>query len=533
MKDQSQIYPSIEQDEKGCYIIQGGKKNYLKDVEKKSNWLTSQEVNKIIELYYKKEPVEVPPDTQDEQIKLFIELFPNQYISLSTLTLDNTNYKFYIFTDGAFFGYAFLINDKFAHIDYTPKKLSDFITDDNKFNISNLPLQNNTIEHNGSCGLGTATDICEIIKKINNKTDNSQILQWLKSKTPNQERKLTVREQEFSTNVWNLNIKNNLAELLYQDPEPTIDIIAQSQKDEGLPINNNKSAQDINNEIIENLKAHYIQLFKEDGEIIFNEIKEANNTTADKNKTTETTENKIERLCTFISSIVKQQKDIEKELKEKSNNQIIIKSNNRLLDYQGFEVVICDKKSTTIERQKPKIFDSVIPDIKKDIDYAFCQKNNTNNFGFRFNSEAGELINAVNKEGASDEAKNTAWKKLLTEHDTVIFKLALDKQNYIRFYLNRDKDGKIEFASDEFLFSKEDAVKLSQDFAEYDEIKKRSKLKISDNERFDIHLYCKSGEKENDKDKEILKAEFNAQKPQNKITNTRIENQSLKKSQII
>ncbi len=553
MKNQSQIYPSIEQDEKGCYIIQGGNKKYLVDVEKKSNWLTSQEVNKIIELYYKKEPVEVTPDTQDAQIELFIQLFSNQNISLSTLTLDNTNCKFYIFTDGAFFGYAFLIDDKFAHIDYYPKELSNSIANHNKYATDNLPLQNNTIQHNGSCGLGTATDICEIIEKINKKTNDLQILQWLKSKTPNQERKLTVGEREFSTNAWDLNIKNNLVKLLDQDPEPKIDIIAQSQKAEELPINNNKSAQDINNEIIEDLKAHYIQLFgKEVGGEIFNEIKEANTTLTDKNKTTETIEGKIEQLCNFLSSIVKQQKDLEKTGAPKTNNESLYYQ-----DYQGLEVVIRDKNSQVtaqlLKQMKSQEINSLlIPDIKQDIDYAFCKQNQENqqktnkssegdvkqashNFGFRFNSKAGELINTVN-EGARVAEKDEAWKKLLTEHDTVIFKLASDGENYIRFYLNRDKDGKIEFAFNECLFSKADALKLSKDITKYNEIKELSKTTISDNERFDIHLYCKSGPNETDNDKQILKAEFNSntQKPQNKITNLSLDkkNQSINKIKI-
>lgn len=255
-----------------------------------------------------------------------------------------------------------------------------------------------------------------------------------------------------------------------------------------------------------------------------------------------------------LNEIIEQVNE-KKELKEKSNqqkpqsnNQIIIKSDNRLIDYRGFEVVICDKKSTTIARQKAKIFDSVIPDIKEDINYAFCKQNNqikaltttkgntkpaSHNFGFRFNSEAGELINAVNKEGASDEAKNKAWKKLLTEHDTVIFKLASDGKNYIRFYLNRDKDGKIEFAFDECLFSKVDALDLSKDFTKYDEIKEKSKKAIDKNERFDIHLYCKSGEKETDKDKEILNYPFNSnEQTQHIITDMNIE-KNPQKSQTI
>ena len=92
----------------------------LKDKEPDNNWLNSHEVNKIIELYCKKEPEEVLLDTKDLQIKGFAKLFTDR-ISLSTLTLNNNRYKFYIFTDGAFFGYAFLIDNKFAHIDYAPK----------------------------------------------------------------------------------------------------------------------------------------------------------------------------------------------------------------------------------------------------------------------------------------------------------------------------------------------------------------------------------------------------------------------------
>lgn len=242
----------------------------------------------------------------------------------------------------------------------------------------------------------------------------------------------------------------------------------------------------------------------------------------------------IDFLAFTLNETIKQvneEKELkEKELKEKSNqqkpqsnNQIIIKSDDRPLHYQGFEVVICDKNSQVTaqlseQNGSQEINSLLIPDIKQDIDYAFCkqnQQNNTNpashNFGFRFNSEAGELINAVNKEGASDAEKNTAWEELLKNHDTVIFKLALDGQNYIRFYLNRDKDRKIEFASDEFLFSKEDALKLSKDLAQYDKIKRESeKAAIDKDERFDIHLYCKSGPKETDKDKEILNYPFNS-----------------------
>ena len=139
------------------------------------------------------------------------------------------------------------------------------------------------------------------------------------------------------------------------------------------------------------------------------------------------------------------------------------------------------------------------------------------------------MINTVNK-GVNDEAKNKAWEDLLTNHDTVIFKLASNRQNYIRFYLNRGKDGKIEFAFDECLFSKDNALELSGDLTKYDEIKAKSTTKISENERFDIHLYCKSGPNKADEDNQILKAEFDTQKPQNKITNTSLDK---KTSQLI
>ncbi len=170
---------------------------------------------------------------------------------------------------------------------------------------------------------------------------------------------------------------------------------------------------------------------------------------------------------------------------EKLNNQIIINQDNKIIvSYQGFEVVIRDKNSQvtaqSLEQNESQEINSLtIPNIKQDIDYAFCKQNQQNNqsktlksqnnttttshdFGFRFNSKAGKLINTVN-EGVDDEAKNKAWEDLLTNHDTVIFKLASDGQNYIRFYLKRnDKSGKIEFAFDECLFSKEEALELSK-----------------------------------------------------------------------
>jgi hypothetical protein len=549
MKNQSQNN-NIQNDEDGTYIWRGDRKFYLKN--EGSNWLDSEEVYKIITAYcttlygnnidgavlFHQHLDDQETNTAKQIRDNFTQSFNQNNIDLTTLILgERMQYKFYIFTNGVYFGYAFLIDDKFAHIDYTPKNLSNFIADNNKYNIENLPLQKNTINHNDSCGLGTATDICEIIDKINKKTNDLQILQWLKSKTPNQERKLTVGGEEFSTNSWNLATKDRLVELLYQNKavaltnqDQATNIIAQQQEAEKLPINNNKSEQDIYNELIEDLKANYIQLFKEDGETIFNEIKEANTTTADTTKT----EDAIERLCTFFSSVVKQKEDLQKQQKTQSNHQIIINPANKIHNYQGFEVVICDKNSiTTIKRQKAKIFDNPIPDIKEDIDYAFCKQNNpikasttpegdtkpaSYNFGFRFDYEAGELIGIINNDKNDLTKRDNAWKKLLTEHDTVIFKLASDEQNYIRFYLNRGKDGKIEFAFDEFLFSKADALKLSGDSIKYNEIKEKSKKAIDKNERFDIHLYCKSGKEENDKDRKISIFEFDNQKPQNKIT---------------
>ena len=101
--------------------------------------------------------------------------------------------------------------------------------------------------------------------------------------------------------------------------------------------------------------------------------------------------------------------------------------------------------------------------------------------------------------------------------------------------MNRDKNGKIEFAFDEYLFSKEEALELSKDSTKYNEIKEKSKKAIDKDERFDIHLYCKSGEKETDKDNQILAYRFESngnQQPRNSITPIVIQNQSLKQLQI-
>ncbi len=435
------------------------RKPQLKNIEQDNSWLDFQEVNRIIELCFETSLTEIKNiDEASPEIKDFVQLFSGQNISLSTFPLRDNKNKFYIFTDGTFFGYAFLIDNKFAHIDYAHKNLSesDFINN-NKYVIEEgMLLQKDTIEHNGSCGFGTATDICEIIFKINAGQDDSTILKWLKNKEIGQERKLKIGEKEFSTNSWHLDAKNNLVELLDQYPAPTINIIPEPKAVEQSSIKNNKS-----------------------------------------------------------------------------NNQLIINPDNEGLYCQGFEVVISDKQTT--EREELKIFDPIKEDIKEDIDYAFCkqnQQNNTNSashsFGFRFNSEAGKLIDTINN-GANDAEKNKAWEDLLTNHDTVIFKLASDGQNYIRFYLNRDANGKIEFAFDECLFSKADALELSKNFTKYDEIKEKSKTTISKNERFDIYLYCKSGSSKENEDNQILKADFETQKPRNKITNISLykKNQSI------
>ena len=564
MKNQPQDF-NILNDEEGHYILQEGQKYYLQDVEEGSNWLNSQEVNKIIELYCEKEPEEVLLTNEDQQIKNFKDLFTNQNISLSTLDLNETKHKFYIFTNGAFFGYAFLIDDKFAHIDYAfNTELFEAIINENKYvTENNLPLQKNTISHNGSCGLGTATDICEIIEKINKGTDDLEILQWLKSKTPDQERKLTVGGEKFSTNSWDLATKNSLVKLTNKNQAVALtNKYDESKQNETTLLDDLKSlckqvfGEYLSNAILSNLNQKNDEdkikiLFNLLSDVGIKEAKEQQKTQIEPKSILKKNNGKKQKIVTFSKDTKDNKKEDEKKPQNnpQSNNQIIINQDNKPLDYPGFEVVICDNKTIKKPSNQQKIQTKStpdektpgIPDIKEDIDYAFCKQNqqnnqpkalkpqnNTNlpshNFGFRFNSEAGKLIKTVN-EGAGDEEKNKAWEELLKNHDTVIFKLASDKENYIRFYLNRGKDRKIEFAFDEFLFSRADALELSIDFTKYDKIKAESTTKISKDERFDIYLYCKSGPKETDKDNEVLKAEFNSnnQQPQNKISNISLD----------
>jgi len=145
----------VKEDELGYYIFRGDKKHYFEDLEKRSKWLTSEEVDEIIEQFSKISPEIANGNKQLESLFKLLEdnLSLNNKdtrltSSVFTLNKNNNQYQLCIFTDGAYFGYAFLINGKFAHIDYARKELSSFINDGNKYvTENNLPLQKNSIQH--------------------------------------------------------------------------------------------------------------------------------------------------------------------------------------------------------------------------------------------------------------------------------------------------------------------------------------------------------------------------------------------------